>query len=96
MSASTDVTNSTIIAEEPGDEQKEDEQSTLTTLVGYQLCTDYQVYELPSETGDGLSDSFPHQHQVFCLIFHHTLTVHQLRCCQLAHRIQKSWLTRHC
>ena len=58
MSASTDVTNSTIIEEEPGDEQQEDEQSTLTTLVGDQLCTDYQVYELPSETGDGLSDSF--------------------------------------
>ena len=44
MSASTDVTNSTIIEEEPRDEQQEDEQSTLTTLVGDQLCTDYQLY----------------------------------------------------
>ena len=57
ISASTDVTNSTIAEEESEDEQL-NVQSTLTTVVGEQLYSDYQVYELPSHTGDGLSDSF--------------------------------------
>ena len=57
ISASTDVTNSTIAEEESEDEQS-NVQSTLTTVVGEQLYSYYQVYELPSDTGDGLSDSF--------------------------------------
>ena len=62
ISASTDATNFTIDEEEPEAEQPEDEQlnvqSTLTTAVSEQLYSDYHVYELTSDTGDGLSDSF--------------------------------------
>ena len=40
------------------EEHSEDVVPSLTTAVGEQLCTEYQVYELPSDSGDCLSDSF--------------------------------------
>ena len=54
---SSDV-NSTVTPSVIVDEQSEGIESTLTTVVGEQFCTDYQVHELPSDSGECLSDSF--------------------------------------
>ena len=61
--ASSSTTNSTVvtpIVEEHSEdvESSEDVVSSLTAAVGEQLCTEYQVHELPSDSGDCLSDSF--------------------------------------
>ena len=57
---STDVTSSTIVEEEPQVETPEnvEQPNVQSTVVGEQLCADYQVHELPSDSGDVLSDSF--------------------------------------
>ena len=54
---SSSTTNSTVITPII-EEHSEDVVPTLTTAVGEQLCTEYQVHELPSDSGDCLSDSF--------------------------------------
>lgn len=57
MSASPDVTMQ--LEEDPEGEQTENERPNVqSTVVGEQPCADYQVYELPSDSGDVLSDSF--------------------------------------
>ena len=60
--ASSSRTNSTVVTpiveEHSKDvESSEDVVSSLTAAVGEQLCTEYQVHELPSDSGDCLSDS---------------------------------------
>ena len=60
--ASSSTTNSTVvtpIVEEHSEdvESSEDVVSSLTTAVGEQLCTEYQIHELPSDSADCLSDS---------------------------------------
>lgn len=40
------------------DKQPEDIEQTLTTVVGKLLCTNYQLHELPSDSGECFSDSF--------------------------------------
>ena len=66
MSTSTDAsnskTNSTVVTPIVEDhfedvESSEVVVSSFTTAVGEQLCTEYQVHKLPSDSDDHLSDS---------------------------------------
>ena len=54
---SSSTTNSTVITPIIV-EHSEDVVPSFTAAVGEQLCTEYQVHELPSDSGDCLSDSF--------------------------------------
>ena len=39
------------------DEKSDSKELILTTVVGEQLCTDYQLHELPSDSGECFSES---------------------------------------
>ena len=60
ISTSSDVSSPTslVVITSTTEEHFEEVQSSLTTAVGEQLCTEYQLHELPSNSGDCLSDSF--------------------------------------